>query len=62
MSKLLKYVGPMPAVVLFDGREVQRGATFAVDDDTVADNLLGQTDNYAPADDAPRAKPRAPKP
>lgn len=58
----VKYVGPMSSAVLFDGREVQRGVAFDVDDDAIAKDLLGQTDNYAPADESPRARPRAAKP
>ena len=60
MSRL-KYVGTMPTAVLYDGREVERGAAFEVQDETIAKNLLSQEDNYAPADDQPRARPRAPK-
>lgn len=60
MSRL-KYVGEMPSAVLYDGREVKRGAAFEVTDETIAKNLLSQEDNYAPADDQPHAKPRAPK-
>lgn len=58
----IKYVGSMPTAVLFDGREVKRGEAFDVQDEAIAKDLLSQEDNYAPADDQPRAKPRAPKP
>ena len=58
----VKYVGSMPTAVLYDGREVERGVPFDVADDQVAKDLLSQEDNYAPADDQPRAKPRASKP
>ena len=57
----LKYIGTMPSAVLYDGREVERGTAFDIPDEAIAKNLLSQEDNYAPADETPRAKPRAPK-